>query len=286
MFAASSGHRVLVTTYTVENRNQLHRRISERFGAIPPNIDVITWYQLVINELCRPYQRSVLGEIGVPGSLNFSGRPLPYAKKTERRFYMDKGGDLYRNRVSAFALRCDEASGGAAITRLGEIYSHIFIDEMQDLAGHDFEILDRLLRSEMSVFLVGDPRQCLYFTDDSVNNKKYKGPRFVDWLKERSEVCSIEWLTESHRCCQAILEWADKLFPEFNSSSSLHGESRPSDGVHLISRQALRGYLAERENVIVLRPQKNTDTMGLPAVNIGVSKGSTYDHVVLSERSQ
>jgi DNA helicase II / ATP-dependent DNA helicase PcrA len=273
--AAAEGQRVLITTYTIENKNQIERRIS---GAV----DILTWYRFVINELCHPYQLSLLGEIGVVGSLNFGGEPFKYARKTERRFYLDRNNDVYRNRASALALACNDSSGGAVINRLASIYSTVFIDEMQDLAGHDFYLLDVLLRSDIEMHLVGDPRQALYFTDDSINNKRYKGPEFVSWLKERPDLCDLEWLTTSHRCCQAILDWADQLFPEYEPSISLHTtEARDTDGVFTLPKSKVLAYVAERPDVTILRQQKNTHTLGLPAINVGVSKGCTYSHVVL-----
>lgn len=41
------------------------------------------------------------------------------------------------------------------------------------------------------------------------------------------------------------------------------------------------GFVAGRQDVVVLRQQKNTDTLGLAAINIGVSKGLTFPHVVI-----
>lgn len=186
--AAESGERVLITTFTIENRNEIARRVSAEVGAIPPNVDIDTWYRFVINELIRPYQLSLLGEIGIVGSLNFDGKPFKYAKKTERRFFLDSHGDVYRDRVAALAVECNRASEGAVLDRLASIYAGIYIDEMQDLAGHDFDLLDLLLTTPVDLYLVGDPRQALYFTDDSLKNKKYKGPGFVKWLEERTGV--------------------------------------------------------------------------------------------------
>lgn len=168
------------------------------------------------------------------------------------------------------------------VQRLEAIYSMILIDEMQDLSGHDFDLLDTLLQSNISLYLVGDPRQSLYFTDHSSKNAKYKGPRFVSWLDERAKLCALETLTTSHRCSQPILDWADALFPEYPKTTSLRQDAHSSHGVFIISRSQVLAYIAERgDEVTILRRQKNTDTMGLPAINIGVSKGSTYPHVLL-----
>jgi superfamily I DNA/RNA helicase len=280
--AAADGKRVLITTYTIENRNQIERRVAQACGAVPRNVDIITWYRFLINELCHPYQLAFLGQIGVVGSLNFEGRPWRFAKKDHPSFYLDKQGDVYKDRASALALVCNEASHGKVVDRLASIYSEIYIDEMQDLAGHDFDLLDLLLASPPNVHLVGDPRQALYFTDDSNKNKKYKGAFFVAWLEERAGLVEIEWLNESHRCCQAILDWADALFDGYEPTTSLHDESEEGDGVHLLTRLELAGHLEMYEaEITVLRRQKTNDTMGLPAINIGVSKGATYERVVV-----
>lgn len=52
------------------------------------------------------------------------------------------------------------------------------------------------------------------------------------------------------------------------------------DGVHVISRFDVLEY-ADRFQPQVLRHDKRANTRGLPAINIGVSKGSTYDRVLI-----
>ena len=46
-------------------------------------------------------------------------------------------------------------------------YQYICIDEIQDLAGYDLEIIKLLFESSSSVLLVGDPRQVTYLTNHS-----------------------------------------------------------------------------------------------------------------------
>lgn len=280
--SAASGRRVAITTYTIENRNQLERRIAEAVGTVPPNIDILTWYGFLLHELCRPYQLAFVGDVGVVASVNFKGDPFQYAKKTERRYYLDGHGNVYSDRLSALALACEAASEGCVTRRLASIWDGIYVDEMQDLAGHDFDLLDMLLASPVEVHMVGDPRQHLYAADDSMKNRKYKGPRFVAWLEERADRCAIEWLTDSHRCCQPILDWADALFPQYEPSTSLRDVIDETDGVFVIPRDEVYAYIKRfGAEVTVLRQQRNTDTMGLPSINIGVVKGATYERVVL-----
>lgn len=45
---------------------------------------------------------------------------------------------------------------------LQSIYSHILIDEVQDLNAYQAEIVRLILNSSMSLFVVGDDDQCIY----------------------------------------------------------------------------------------------------------------------------
>ncbi|WP_424769430.1 UvrD-helicase domain-containing protein [Paenibacillus sp. sgz302251] len=47
---------------------------------------------------------------------------------------------------------------------MSKIFSHIFIDKIQDLAGYDLEIVKLLLKSRSNILFVGDPRQVTYLT--------------------------------------------------------------------------------------------------------------------------
>ncbi len=50
------------------------------------------------------------------------------------------------------------------IKRISKIFPNIFIDEIQDLAGYDLDILKLLFKSESTILCVGDPRQITYLT--------------------------------------------------------------------------------------------------------------------------
>jgi DNA helicase-2/ATP-dependent DNA helicase PcrA len=281
LLAAAEGGRVLVTTYTNENHNELERRIAEAAGSVPAAIEIRTWYSFVISELCRPYQSSCLGRVNHVGSMaGFDVRPHPRARKTSATYYMTKPGDLFSDRVTAFALMCQEASDGAVLERLEQIYSHIFIDEMQDLAGHDFDLLVLLFNSRIVLHLVGDPRQSLFFTDRGNKNRKFKGAEFVAFLKAQENLCEATSMAQSHRCHQAILDWADKLFPEYQESRSLRTDSTGHDGVFFLSRDEVAAYV-ETYDPVVLRQEIRTPTEGLQAINFGVSKGSTHPRVLI-----
>jgi hypothetical protein len=147
---------------------------------------------------------------------------------------------------------------------------------------YDLSFLDLLFASQIYTTVVGDPRQATYSTNRSAKNKQYRGQAIADWLKkkEREGVCTIEPRTESWRCNQEICDWADALYPDLPATSSHNNERTGHDGVFRLAREDVPNYV-EKYRPTVLRWNKNSPTLGLIAMNIGVSKGSTFDRVLI-----
>jgi superfamily I DNA/RNA helicase len=161
------------------------------------------------------------------------------------------------------------------------MYDAIYIDELQDLAGYDLDFLDLLFASALATTVVGDPRQPTYRTNQSNRNKKYHGEGVVDWVQERAkaEVCTIEERTESWRCNQQICDWADALYPHLPQTVS-RNHARTGHDVVCLAREDVPVYM-EKFQLTVLRWNQDAGTQGLPAMNIGLSKGSTFDRVLI-----
>ncbi|WP_371652871.1 MULTISPECIES: UvrD-helicase domain-containing protein [unclassified Streptomyces] len=273
--------RVLVTTYTTENMNQLVERLSGGTGMLPTHVTVMTWFTFLLNQCARPYQSAVLDEVGVMRGLNFVSARNKFIRKTNvKRYYLDSNGDMFRDAVAGFAYEADYCSGGKVINRLAEIFDHIYVDEVQDLAGYDLDLLDLLLKSPVAVTIVGDPRQATFATNNGPKNKKYKGSGIADWLAERKDTCQVDHRAESYRCNQAICDFADALFPELPRTTSKNTDITGHDGVFTITPAEVEAYVEQYEPV-VLRWDKRTNTQDLTAMNFGQSKGCTFDRVLI-----
>jgi len=278
---APEAGRVLVTTYTNENLRQIASRTQAVGGTIPPNVRLAGWFSFLLSDCVRPYQASLLGQVGVVGGLNFVGKRPQYVRSdAPRRYYLDRGGDVYRDEMAALVCRINEASAGAVIERLESLYDEILVDEVQDLVGWDLEILDLLFASRIRVTVVGDPRQHTFSTNQGTKNKKYRGAGLVKWLEERSEFCKREHRDVSHRCHADICEFASRLFPDMPPMRSGHDDVTGHDGIVTVSPFDVLTYFEEHRPQ-VLRRDKRANTYGLPAMNIGVSKGSTFDRVLI-----
>ena len=278
---AQPDSRVLITTYTNENQNQIARRICQKVGMIPANIEIAGWFTFLLNQCARPYQSAMTGSIGTIRGLDFHGERNRYTPaKNVQKYYFDSRNDMYRDGVADFVCKVDAATKAAVVRRLESVYETILIDEMQDLVGYDLEVLDLLFASKISITAVGDPRQHTLSTNMGMKNKKFRGAGITDWLGERGNICDVQQRTDNYRCNQTICDFADALFPHMPASVSRCTDITGHDGVFFISRSEITAY-AETHKPVVLRHSRTFDTHGLTAQNIGIAKGSTYERVII-----
>ncbi|GAA4260030.1 UvrD-helicase domain-containing protein [Dactylosporangium darangshiense] len=278
---ADQSQRVLITTYTQENLAQIRRRLAEIKGVIPAHITITTWFQFLIHQGARPFQSSVTNKIDHIRSLNFDGQRSRFARRDNPlNYYFDRNGDMYRDGVADFVCRADDASDNGVMRRMEGMYDHIYIDEFQDLVGYDLDFVDKLFASSIHVTVVGDPRQHTFATNNGPRNRQYRGAGIMNWLRHRQASCVLEMRSESWRCHQLICDWSDRLFPKMPTTKSRNVIETGHDGIFMIVAEDVPAYVA-KYGPQVLRDRVTTSTLGMPALNIGVSKGSTYDRVLI-----
>jgi hypothetical protein len=279
--AAPVGQRLLITTYTTANCDQIIHRICEANGYVPPNVRVQGWLSFLINQAARPYQSALTGQIDYVRSLNFkANRPPKVARANWQYYYFDGKGDFRPEGIAEFACHADQATGGRVIRRLEGLYDKIYIDEFQDLAGYDLDFLDLLFDSKIEIMIVGDPRQDTYATSQNRKNKHYRGQRMFNWLNERSAKCKVEPRTESWRCNQEICDWADALYPDLPPTTSRNLERTGHDGVFFLTQREVPAYV-DAYRPTILRWDKTDNTLGLAARNMRGTKGCTFARVLI-----
>jgi DNA helicase IV len=240
------------------------------------------WFSFLLSQGVRPYQRAILRHPGIVRGLNFHGKRPRGASATDLEYFLDVKGNrgVWRDGVSDLVCRIDDSTGGLVIARLEDMFAHIYIDEVQDLVGYDLDVLDVLFESRIGVTVVGDPRQHLFATNEGPRNKKYRGAGLLDWFDERSTVCRREDRAVSYRCHQDICDFASALFPNYPPMKAAETHDVEHAGIHQVSSFEALAY-ADRWAPKVLRHQKSSNTQGLAAMNFGVSKGSTFDRVLI-----
>jgi len=274
--------KVLITTYTNENLGQIESYIIEKLGCVPKNITIMSWYTFLLQEGVRPYQNQ-LTQLPRVISINFVSQRSIYTKKTNiDSYFFDRKPNLYRDTASDLVVLSNAKTGGMVIRRLEGIYDHIYVDEVQDLAGYDLEVLELLLKSSIHLILVGDPRQTTFSTNNSSKNKRFKRAGIIDWFEEKKKagLCVLEERIDCFRCNQLICDFADALHPSLSKTNSKNIESTGHDGIFEIKPEEVEQYIKTYQPVI-LRHNKSMSTLGNPATNIGITKGKTYDRVLI-----
>jgi hypothetical protein len=279
---AATNRRVLITTYTNENVSQIKSYIFRLGGCLPSNVTVTSWYSFLLQDGVRPYQNRITSRPRIR-TIDFNATPERYvARANASKYYLTEANDIYRDRVADFVCECNKQSGGLVLRRLERIYTHIFIDEMQDFAGFDLDFLEALLRSSLSIIAVGDPRQATFSTNNSSKNKKYKKGHILDWVcaKQKKGLFKLQERTDCYRSNQVICDFADSLFPLLPKTTSKNDTTTGHDGVFYIREGEVLDYY-KKHNPVVLRHDRRTKTLGLPAFNIGAVKGRTYERVLI-----
>lgn len=281
---ADRSARVLITTYTRENRAEIEARLWRAAGGQPHHVSVVSWYEFLLREGVKPYQ-SYKTDILSVRSINFVTDPsvTKYFKKSNfSQYYLDKSSNVYSDVVSDLVCVLDAASGGRVVRRIESLYDLILIDEMQDLAGWDLELAELLMKAGCRVLMVGDPRQAVYSTNRSNKNSQFRGAKITDWISSRvaAEDCTTTTLSVSHRCNQPICDFADNLYPSLEKTTSSNSASVEAMGVHLVHVDDLDAYRA-RYRPQALRWNKTNKQAGPRALNFGEVKGREFDRVLI-----
>jgi len=281
--------RILITTYTRANEAEIRRKISKINKCIPENITVQTWFSFLLQHGARPYQgcvfeKTIRGLILVNSQsgqkYSYKGKPVYFSESKEfEKHYFSTNLEIYSDKLSKFVFRCNDKSDGQIMDRLSRIYSHIYVDEVQDLAGYDLELLKLLFETKTDILLVGDPRQVTYLTHHEPKHHKYQKGKIKDFvLEECKDICAIDEtiLNDSYRCCQAICDFSSRLYPHLTRCVSRQTEKTIHDGVFLIKPQDVNLYL-ERYGPIELYYK----LARYPALNFGESKGLEFKRVLI-----
>lgn len=276
--------RVLFTTYTLENLSQIEEMFVRRHGVVPANVTLMSWYSFLLTHLVRPYQRNFFPEVPRIQGLHFDEVPQQkrYVKKTEASYYLTDAGQIYRDRLSAFAFEVNVAAAGAVMRRLEAVYDWVVIDELQDLAGYDLDLLELLFDSAMRTLCCGDVRQATYATNNHSRNGKYRWAGMNDWLhlKRTEGRIVLAHQAKSRRCNPEICAYANAIFPDLPECESDNQVRTGHDGVFFIRLDQVDEYVKEHRPQI-LRYSRAVKAPWPGVMNYGQVKGRTYERVLI-----
>ena len=297
---------VLLISYTNEGVRSLENEYRKQNGGVLDDRVIFkSWYSTLLSEFIKPYQCSLKlkekrykQEFPVTFPENFvnsiafydTEAPPKWYNQTHVQYYVNKRGDVVPDRTSHLAWLCNEHSRGKVIRRIQEIYSHIFIDELQDYAGWDLEVITLLFKSKIPITCVGDYKQATYRTNNSLKNKQYRDEKVRAYflMLEAQGLCVTSYANTTRRFNQEICDFintihgdADSMVePDPNNQQEMPVEN---SGVYMMNVDSLREY-CEYYHPIILRYDKKAKVSfqhDCDVFNYGGSKGATYERVVI-----
>ncbi|WP_180089025.1 UvrD-helicase domain-containing protein [Acinetobacter sp. YH12219] len=298
--------KVLITTFTDENVREIKKKFVEINGFIPNNIHIKGWFSFLLQDCLKPYQ-CVLNDNLFGKKIGFNywtegqsglkyklkGRPIYWGEKDFLNYFFDSNLSIYSDKISKLIVRIYEKDHELIFQRLAKIYSYIFIDEIQDLAGYDLDIVENIYSFFKNVIAVGDPRQTTYSTHHSQKYEKYSKGKIKNYFLEHlNGICEIDEVTlcKSHRNEQIICQISSQLFPEFAPSESCEccNDSHIEHlGIFYIPESKHLSYLEKYAPTQLRWDARSKKVNALyPAMNIGSSKGLTFERVILYPTKQ
>jgi DNA helicase-2/ATP-dependent DNA helicase PcrA len=305
-----SSEQVLIATYTEANEAEIRKRFISEKGYVPSNIKIQTWFSFLLQHGVRPFQ-SVLKDSIHEQNISFyltsnrsgkkvdsqgnsilaGGHPLFFGEDDFEKFYFTPTHKIFSDKISKFIFNANKASDGAVIDRVSRIYDHVFIDEVQDLAGFDLELIKLLFKTDSTVLLVGDPRQVTYLTHASTKYKKYRDGKIKGFVENELGTrikCTVDESTlgASHRNNKKICDFSNKLYPDLSPAvpcrcASCREFETAHEGVFWVKEEDVEEYIEEFHPTQLRWSSAVQCSANAPVMNFGESKGQSFERVLI-----
>jgi superfamily I DNA/RNA helicase len=262
--------RALILTYTDKNLANLKQRVLKKFGELPKGIKIYSYFQFLYSFCVRPLLGHELKTKGI--NWNF---PPKFKKSTNLDYYIDSNSRLYSNRIAKLLEQTDAI--GEVVERIEKYFDDIYIDEVQDFGGHDFNFLIQIAVAHINILLVGDFYQ---HTFDTSRDGNVNGSLHNDYIKyktrfEKAGVVVDEMLlSHSYRCSDNVCSFVTQsLLIDISS------HRQDVTNVELIECETHAKKLFECAKTVKLFYQSSNKYQGFTE-NWGATKGEDCYHDV------
>lgn len=281
--------RILFTTYTDENAEEIGASLLRMNGVPPRNIDIMPWFTFLLQHCVKPFLwHAGFGQDSVSGVFLPNSQSALRTKKGTIEHYFSSDGRVYTDKLAELALYINEKMDGSVLDRIGNIYDRYFIDEAQDLSGYDLELIEVMLQSGMHLTMAADQRQSTYHTNNSNKNKQYRKLGLSRFLIDRklTAFCDIDdqSLAGCYRCNQQILDIANSLYPSCLAASSVRNASEEDAAlppIHIVLSEDVDKYFKKWRPTVLRDSVRTQVPEEYSPQNFGASKGRTYDRVLI-----
>lgn len=272
--------RSLVITYTINNKRNLQEAIIEKFGYFPDNIRLLSYFSFLYKFCYRPLLSYKFPTSGI----NYNKNPNRFVKQTAlNKYFFDRDRRVYSNRIAKL-LDTQEVLDDVN-NRLSKYFDNLFIDEVQDFAGHDFNFLRSTCKANLEMAFVGDFYQHTFDTsrDGNVNrNLHVDYDQYQNFFVDMGMAIDTECLKKSHRCSPTICNFITE-----NIGIEIYSNRIDETNVVFIEDSELAEDVFRSESIVKLFYQEHYK-YGCYSRNWGDSKGENKYHdvcVVLNKTS-
>ncbi len=217
-----SGRKVLAVTYTENNQAEIIKTFKQLGGEDRDKFHVKGLFTFLLEDMIRPYQGCIFQDRIETFNFNTSdphkanGKTIPGRKEIQANgscnpiYYLTMSGKkAHTTYLAKLAAKIIKESEGKPIARLEAIYSHIYIDEVQDIVGWDYDVLGEIAKSnKLDITCVGDFRQTIY--DTAITQKQ---PKTSQQKRDRFTTMKFDSVSMSvnRRSIQSICDIADSV---------------------------------------------------------------------------
>lgn len=259
------GVRTLVLTYTQNAEEDLRRRVLLRYGYMPSEIHIATYFSFLVRFCAKPLLHAVMNDRGITYS-----RPTEHSRRfrlEDEGRYFDSGRRLYHCRLAKLLMmRCmDELRH-----RVERYFDRVVVDEVQDFGGYDFNFLLDLSQARVAWYLVGDFYQHTFDTSRDGSTNKQLHADFAAYQQQFVRAgfkVDTSTLRGSYRCsrevCAFIWEHLGVVIEPANSKSTQ---------VEIVASRAAASELRRDPGVLKLFYQQH-HLYSCHSMNWGASKG-------------
>jgi len=255
--------RFLLVTYTRNNYEHLKRSVIRKFGYFPENIKVLKYFQFVYTFCYKPF----CGLDKRSSGICFKQPPeyTRYRPGTDE-FYRTRSGRLYHNRIAHY---CSAQCVDGIKARLDKYYDYLLIDEVQDFAGRDFNMLLNILPDGCNTICVGDFYQHTYDTslDGNVNHGLYDDyRRFLKKWTDVGVTIDTTTLSRTHRCSSEVCSFVNDMGIAIESTGEADGN------VYILDKEEDADAILTNGRIPKLFLEKSNQ-FRCASMNWGASKG-------------
>ncbi len=265
-------NRCLIVTYTNNNLDNLKQKIIDKFGFLPENIHVMSYHSFIFSFCYRPLLAHEYGY--KPICLSPPSTSAKYIRKNDiKRYFFSQNQQPYSNRIADLMIYTNNLEGISE--RLEKYFDILMIDEVQDIAGHDFNFMIKLIKeTNIKMLFVGDFYQHTYDTgrDGNVNDKLHKNgvESYSKKFSDANMEVDFTTLQKSYRCSFNVCQFISKqLGIEIHSNKSEEGDNTV---VKLIENEDEANRVINDNQIVKLFYQEH-HRYNLFSDNWGASKG-------------